>query len=475
MFREKEGLEIVTCGLQHLCIWRLNGKNLEFTSAALTVENQELIVAFLAIVCVKEMIVTAGDDGKVYVWNDHKLHKSFPGHDKAILCLDVFEEQSLLLTGGIEGHFIIWKLVMRHTSVGNTLTLDTMREYSIADPSKNPAYYWIQSACFSPSQANGAFRVLIGTQTGDIHELMFEEDPDRDAIHPIMQTCDHLQIVSMGCNAPCSHLFTLSSSGQVCVWDLDKGLELVLKEDFEKPAIKLLVLQTRPDLVLAFDKSLVFVRTPREYRDLSSRLDLLPSFFIQESEINEITDIAISMDELTLAVACTVDRKSHVNIYRVDQAKLQLDKNLFGFRAPILALDFSTDGFFLLCEDSIGEVLLFEIETQNIANMQAVELHIDWNGRGLMHDTRLKGMHVGYKGGNKLLSASKNASPSLVAAGDQLGTLRHFHVPHQNGPPILVKSPHASKTSQVIFCKDNSTLISYSESDRSLLKWRLTQ
>lgn len=466
---------MVTCGLQHLCLWRLNGNNLEFTSAALTADNQDLVVAFLAIACVKEMIVTVGDDGKLYVWNDHKLLKSFSGHDKGILCMDVCEEQSLLVTGGVDGHFLVWRFSLRHTSVGYHASMEIMREYSITDTSKSPATYWIQSVCISPPLSSNSFRVLIGTQSGDIHELLFEDDPDKDAIRQLMHTCDHLQIVSMGCNAPCSHLFTLSSSGQICVWDLDRGLARVMSKEFEKPAIKLIVLQTRPHLVLAFDKSLIFLRTPKLFQE-SGQFEVLPSYYIQEADINELTDIAMSMDETTLAVACTVDRKSHVNIYRIDVAKerLQLDKNLFGFRAPIVALDFSTDGFFLLCEDSISEVLLFEIETQNIANMQAVELHIDWNGRGLMHDSRLKGMHSAYKGGNKLLSAAKNASPSLVAAGDQLGTLRLFHFPHQNGPPVLVKSPHASKTSQTIFCKDNSTLITYSESDRSLLKWRLT-
>ena len=83
--------KFVTCGHQHIAIWSLKGGILSYCS--LEIENPEdvieiqdlnssssnspdkLTVTFITVIFVNETIITAGDDGYLYVWDNNKIIK----------------------------------------------------------------------------------------------------------------------------------------------------------------------------------------------------------------------------------------------------------------------------------------------------------------------------------------------------------------------------------------------------------------
>jgi len=77
-------------------------------------------------------------------------------------------------------------------------------------------------------------------------------------------------------------------------------------------------------------------------------------------------------------------------------------KTLYGFKSSIKYIDFSRDNYYLQCEDNLGEVLLFEIETQRIIHTDAVEFELEWLGEGLRTYSALKGVHNSYSQSNKI-------------------------------------------------------------------------
>lgn len=67
-------------------------------------------------------------------------------------------------------------------------------------------------------------------------------------------------------------------------------------------------------------------------------------------------------------------------------------KQIFGFKSPILFLDFSADNYYMSVEDTVGEVTLYEIETDRPIQTDAIDFEIEWLGDGLRTYERLKGV-----------------------------------------------------------------------------------
>jgi WD40 repeat protein len=467
IFLERDGIEVVTSGIQHLAFWKLEGKSLSYSIAHLEGETDSIRIAFLCVVYLREVVVTAGDDGKLYVWRDLNLVKSVAGHEGSILSVSACEELSVLVTGGVDGHIIVWKLLAKQSTFGYLAQLDVTRKYSLVDPEGNPATYAIQGVCISQVDEHGTFNVLIGTQSGDAWELHFEENADDDYLSEMMKASDHQVLVAMSVDATSSLLFTLSDSGQLCVWSL-QNLSQVTSKSFGKPGVNVICFHTKQLLLLAFEQEVVVLSIPSQLHD-HRQLEIIPAFIVSS---RGITEVQLSLDEQVLAIASSPDQKPQVDLYYVTSEGFVLEKNLFGFRSAVTALDFSTDGFYLMCEDVLGDALLFELETQNIANLHTVEFDIEWCHNGLKHSAAIKAVHQNYRG-NKVLCMARNSALSVVAVGDMLGSLRVFHLPHLTGQPMMTLLPHNYKISKCCFTKDHSALLTYSESDHSLIKWSI--
>ncbi|CAG9335031.1 unnamed protein product [Blepharisma stoltei] len=469
LIKETDGLEIITCGIQHLVNWRLNGTHLEQYSAHLTTETEDYQVAFLTAAIMSEVLVTGADDGKVYIWKDEKLVKRVAGHEGCIYSIDTCEELSLITTGGQDGHIVVWKLTVKQSTFGYLAQLDSLREYSLNDPASNALSYGIQSLCIGPVSEGVSFKVLIGTQNGDIYELSYESNSDYDSLNRLLKSSDNQSIRSMSCDPTSNFIYTLSSSGFFAVWELSDFTMIHIKDYYPKKGVRVIAFQTKHYVLIAFDDELIVLKMSNDMED-AVNYEMLAGFVIQS---RNITDACLSQDEKYLVVASNADQKPQVDLYGVAANSFALDKNLYGFRAPVIRLDFSTDGYYLMCEDNLGEVLLFELETQNIASLQAVEFEIEWQNEGLRHSSSLKGIYQLYRGNNKINCIAKNPALSIVAIGDQFGMIRFFQLPYAAGPTLLASTIHTYRISILAFTKNNEYLISYSELDRTFIKWKI--
>lgn len=320
-----------------------------------------------------EVLITGADDGKVYIWREEKLVKRVAGHEGCIYSLDTCDELSLIATGGQDGHIVIWKLTVKQSTFGYLAQLDSLREYSLNDPATNALSYGIQSLCISPVSEGVSFKVLIGTQNGDIYELSYEANSDYDSLNRLLKSSDNQVIRSMSCDPTSNFVYTLSSSGFFAVWELNDFTMIHIKDYYPKKGVRVIAFQTKHYILIAFDDELIVLKMSNNAEDAVS-YEMLAGFVIQTKNI---TDVCLSQDEQYLVVASNSDQKPQVDLYTVSTTSFSLDKNLYGFRAPVIRLDFSTDGYYLMCEDNLGEVLLFELETQNIASLQAVEFEIE--------------------------------------------------------------------------------------------------
>lgn len=131
-------------------------------------------------------------------------------------------------------------------------------------------------------------------------------------------------------------------------------------------------------------------------------------------------------------MATTSAAAPEVTLYDTDKGFNKI-KTLYGFKSSILYIDFSTDNYYLQCEDNLGEVWLFEIETQRVIHTDAIDFELEWLGEGLRSYSNLKGVQTWYNQSNRIKQIAKVIGRPIVVVGDELGTIRLFNYPNIHG------------------------------------------
>lgn len=471
---EKNGLEIYTCGVQHFTRWELNSNILHNYALSLPDEQAICLLCISFISCVS---ITAADDGKLYIWHEDKLFSSVPSHDGCVLSLIINEEMEIGVTGGVDGHIIVWKIFVEGFGETLQVKLDSLREYSLHDPNANVLAYSVQSLSIGKLIPDEGFNVLIGTQNGDAYELTYASNADLDTLAKMSAAVDSQSILSMACDVSSYFLFTISAGGIFAVWEI-RTFAQVYNFDFHKNAVKLAVFHLKTFDDEAFDGQVLFVAIGFEDEVILLKIrdgeevdhEVLNEFTIP---VDTLTDFKVSTDERFMALACNKDQRPQVDIYQIKPTEWIIDKNLYGFRAPVVRLDFSTDGYYLMCEDNLGEVLLLELETQNIASFHSIEFEIDWIYDGLRHSTGLKSIHQLYNVNNKIACITKSPGLSILGIGDEFGVIALYQLPYVPGSSLIMIPGHSYRVSIIMFTHDDRYLITYSELDRCILKWRI--
>jgi WD40 repeat protein len=74
-------------------------------------KKNESQVIFYSISFLKKILISAGSDGYLYIWNDKKIIKKQNAHPKsAILCLYASSSSKIFASGGADGKAIVWQL-----------------------------------------------------------------------------------------------------------------------------------------------------------------------------------------------------------------------------------------------------------------------------------------------------------------------------------------------------------------------------
>jgi len=81
-----------------------------------------------------------------------------------------------------------------------------------------------------------------------------------------------------------------------------------------------------------------------------------------ELKLSKISDAKLNTSENFLGVACTNQSTPQVSIYDTTDGFVE-KMTFYGFKSSIKYIDFSTDNYYLQCEDNLGEVQLFEIDS----------------------------------------------------------------------------------------------------------------
>lgn len=98
--------------------------------------------------------------------------------------------------------------------------------------------------------------------------------------------------------------------------------------------------------------------------------------------LNTITFATLNHNEKLLGVATTSAARPEITLYSTANGFMKLTQ-IFGFKSSVRYLDFSTDNYYLQIEDNVGEITLYEIETERPIQTDAIDFELEWLGEGL--------------------------------------------------------------------------------------------
>lgn len=145
-------------------------------------------------------------------------------HEGSVFALDTNPKAGLIVSGGMEGTVILWRLLSEANS--NIKALDKLKTFTLAkniDPQQaviNPDYN-VQSVCL------GYNRIIIGTRSGSIFETSISEDSkiinptiEKSQIKRWIRCIDHETPKSISIDMISSRIYILTQKGFFSVWDL---------------------------------------------------------------------------------------------------------------------------------------------------------------------------------------------------------------------------------------------------------------
>lgn len=328
------------------------------------------------------------------------------------------------------------------------------------------AEYNVQSVCL------GRNRVVVGTRSGTVLEVQIAEDPSTIArgnidkktkVRKWIQCSDHETPITVAVDMVSQRIFTMTAAGLFQVWDL-LTFDIIFAKDFRRVASNVIAFRLSSRVLLVFEHEIMVLDA-----NASKGYDELRQY---ELKLHKISDAKLNGNERLLGVASTSSLNPEVSLYETEDGFTKLS-TFYGFKSSIKYIDFSADNFYMQCEDVLGEVQLFEIESSRIINTDAIDFDLEWLGEGLRSYSPLEGVRAQYSQDNKITTIAKLVGKPIVAIGDELGTVRLFNYPN-NGSDQYYQcfSEHLYSVTKCLFTHDQRSFISLSGADRCVFKWR---
>ena len=92
-------------------------------------ELENIYVTFLCCAFISDTLITAGDDGQLYIWEHQRIVRRVFAHEGAILSLEVNQKLGFIASGGMEGIVVLWRLLSEARS--NVKSLDKLKVFNL--------------------------------------------------------------------------------------------------------------------------------------------------------------------------------------------------------------------------------------------------------------------------------------------------------------------------------------------------------
>ena len=337
--------------------------------------------------------------------------------------MDSSDKFRLLASGETDGTVILWRL--RVEAKSHIKSLDKLIYYSIAkyvNPAKalELAEYNIQSVYI------GKNRILIGKRNGNIfeidisegdqlikpkqgEEIMFKNSFPIEYVQEVDSIYWLWDVSSPSIDKTPTRIFTITPMGMFSTWNL-RTFELVYTREFYKRAKMIYSFKLGKKVMLVLENEIIVLNSDPN----TNKFEEMPRFNLK---LNTISDCKVNSKERILGLATKSAAAPEVSLNDTKN-DFYLLKILYGFKASLRYLDFSIDNYYLQCENNLGEIMLFEIETQRVVKTDTIDFELEWLGKGPKSLSTLKGVHQFCDHNNRITEIAKVTGLPIVAIND---------------------------------------------------------
>jgi WD40 repeat protein len=189
----------------------------------------------------------------------------------------------------------------------------------------------------------------------------------------------------------------------------------------------------------------------------------------------EVTCLAYSPSGEFIAVAC---RDKYIHILSVANAfkRVAVCK---GHSSYVTCMDFSTDGQYLQSNDTLRELLYFDVASGRVLNQASLARDIDWSTWTCLYGWPCQGIYNGSTGtiqdGEINSVARSNRGDLLVCGGSNTidSSVKLFRFPSLAGSIPLVYGGHTSPALDVSFVASDQTVVSAGGNDLCVFQWEV--
>lgn len=360
------------------------------------------------------------------------------------MCLaqtDYEENIDLFVSGGMNGTVILWQMAgaegtseysVRMVKVFELFSQEPFRNnFSSSDDAERLHMRTSKEAAHNPmfhiqSLQYRLKHIIVGTRSGDIYFLQIpdgepadgREEDMRDLIKKIYTVHDNELPKEVGFSPDGKRIFCITQKGLFSSWNYD-NLRCIVRKSFMMPTVAMLVLKKHELVIIAFEKEIRVLDV-----SMKSSAERIHSFDIETQY--KISDVKISQNEEFLAIALdpTQEINAKIEIYLINYEinKFGSKKEIEGNNSKIEFMDFSTDDYYLMYKDSIGQKCFFDLANNKKNDTLATDFDIEWVSEGIKISEKRRGLDTWYNEDNNVICVVRAGERSLIAT-DEIGTV----------------------------------------------------
>ena len=463
--------EFGTVGIKHCKFWKIDDKN-EITSV--DGEFGEDFDRKLGLIefC-NNTYITGSSTGQIAKFQNFKMIQMKKMHELAVDTL--FTNQKYIISGGRDLVIIIMDYQLTEL---RKIQLDSSDIYSVKP---NPRSIDMLN--------NVENKILIGTLTGEIFELIFDENILNGEFKVNYLNNSHFSLNAHENNEIISILYwksknlfiSISEDGTIRIWNINENKQIkyiIVKSEIivakssdltEKKPASADLSPNENELIIGFSNG--------EIRKFSTR-DNFNEIFKKSFSNNPITSIKYSPDGSLIAFG-TTDESESIVLDILNNKSNSLKNSIKGQTDLITRIDWSNDSQYVSCSSQNEEVKIYDVKKGVLMTKVDALKNEEWNTWTRNFGWALKGY---YNNENSKITSCERYNKTMknnkiIAIGNNNGEVRIYKYPIVGNQEYCIGNyNHGDKVTNVKFALTNNNengILVTSASDGCIYKWIL--